>query len=420
MNEFQYWEFSMHQVNWKNGQLLLPQHFNMMGDHHVALIAQRSKLQGEAFYGFADLVIDRDLCAMGVIRFKVLKAIDVCGQYYELHNNLSIEECLLDELLKTSNKEVYLHVFSAKPKEISVVDHQIEIKSYKAVLSSAPTMDGSVSSFPFCKISMLPSGKCELNALAKTPILSFYNSLFWESYKDQIKSIVLSIEARIKNDLLNHISASKYVMAQTVLMHSYRIDNCMMTMEQGGRSSPDYLFQQLYDFYLCFCNYIDDEPITELTYQHNTCCKCLNDLVEHLGFIAKYEVKEASLLAFNKGMRYIELKEIPEIILGSNRVYLLIQELTKDFNIDDIKVASSERLPVVHQKALPGLQLTHEKETLFSHIFDANTQIYKVEAGREWDNVIHYGNMAMTTTPQLENAKIFLYSPDYKVERSAL
>ena len=67
--------------------------------------------------------------------------------------------------------------------------------------------------------------------MPKTPILSFYNSLFWDGYKDQVKGIVLSIEARIKNDLLNHISASKYVMAQNVLMHSYRIDNCMMTMD---------------------------------------------------------------------------------------------------------------------------------------------------------------------------------------------
>ncbi len=112
---------------------------------------------------------------------------------------------------------------------------------------------------------------------------------------------------------------------------------------------------------------------------------------------------------------------IPSQILSSTRVYLLIKKVDEAiFDITNVKLASTERLPLIRQKALPGISLLEDKGNQFSHLFDSSIVIYRIEPGTEWDHAISTASLGVSIPGEMDSFRVYLYSPEYHIKNSGV
>ncbi len=404
---------NVNQPNWKTGQLLLPEHFKVSEGMAVSSATKPAQLQGLGGYGFADLRWDASLLEMGVLKFTSLKLVDLQGHYFALNENLTITNCSLAEVVDTSGV-LWLNISEGEPKEIEVNGQTIEVVCFKGALSLEESGHGNFPSLPLGSVSLSPSGAWCVEPYKHTPLLSFKNNYFWSFYQSQIESILLCVDQRIKDDQLNSVSPVKHMMSQSLMLTRFQLENEMMTIDQGGAGVPREIFRSLYQFYANYSLYLGESPQKDLIYKHDKGCACFDDLIHALNVMSKYEVKEKSLLSFVRGSRYFQLEDIPKQILASTRVYLLAQYAKEDvIDMMHNKVASVERLPLIHQNALSGIGIEKETSGKFSYLFDSSTTVYKIQPGREWDHAVKDGSLGLCYYEGMGESKFYLYSPDY-------
>tara|TARA_R110002167_G_scaffold361809_2_gene580435 strand:- start:2033 stop:3250 length:1218 start_codon:yes stop_codon:yes gene_type:complete len=403
----------MNHPNWKTGQLLLPEHFKVSEGMAISSATKPTQLQGLGGYGFADFKWDDSLLEMGVLKFKSLKLVNLQGHYFALNENLTVITCPLAEVIDTSGV-LWLNISEGEPKEIDVNGQNIEVVCFTGAPSPEESDHGNFPSLPLGSFSLSPSGAWCVKPYKHTPLLSFKNNYFWSFYKSQIESILLCVDQRIKDDQLNGVSPVKHMMAQSLMLKRFQLENEMITIDQGGAGVPREIFQSLYHFYANYSLYLGESPQKDLIYKHDKGCVCFENLIHVLNVMSKYEVKEKSLLPFVKGSRYFQLENIPKQILASTRVYLLVQYAKEDvIDLMHNKVASVVRLPLIHQNALPGINIEKEISGRFSHLFDSATIVYKIQPGLEWDHAVKDKSLGLSYYKGMGESKFYLYSPDY-------
>jgi type VI secretion system protein ImpJ len=79
------------------------------------------------------------------------------------------------------------------------------------------------------------------------------------------------------------------------------------------------------------------------------------------------------------------------------------------FSLDNFKIASISRLPIVHKFYLQGISFKRLERPPFQHSFGPEVDIYQLTIGEEWDYALSELLVGFYVNPQLMNAKYFLH-----------
>jgi type VI secretion system protein ImpJ len=111
---------------------------------------------------------------------------------------------------------------------------------------------------------------------------------------------------------------------------------------------------------------------------------------------------------FRDGLYQIQL---PPEMREAKEVYLLIQksQVSKVVSLEDLKLASVSRIPLVHRLALQGVPLEKVDQPSFQHSFGPEVDFFRVIQGEEWDHALSELSLSFYDQPQLKEMDFYIY-----------
>ena len=114
---------------------------------------------------------------------------------------------------------------------------------------------------------------------------------------------------------------------------------------------------------------------------------------------------------FAKGNGLFTISVLPDDAKLAQEVYLLIQRpsVHDRVNIDEIKLACTSRLALVHRLVLKGVPFRLLERVHFQHSFGPEMDFYQLTLNEEWQHVLREGAVAFYQPPALEKVNAYLF-----------
>jgi len=403
-------------VSWKMGQTLLPEHLMAMEDSLLANTVLRFRMQGLPSYGLGKLILNETLLSEGIFSVQEMTLVWSSGLLLSVPGNARPSPFNLN-LPGTIKVAVYLHILEDAPAAESSpegwgdeVDERIPRLMHRMALSSEQDYANAIETLKLAEFQKSPQGVWQISRDYVPPLLQMGTSPFLRSEIDALSEALALFQYNLYMDAVSYLSGDSLSSVKQCLKSVFRTQRLLANLVSQVHLHPFFLCEELLTLYteVCFYRNTTPENITS-AYNHDQLA-FLHTLID---LISKQMQMVRSLppyLPFELSDNIYRVK-LPGEIRQATNVYLLAQKdrVISRLSLDDVKLASLSRLPVVHKMALQGIPFKRVEHPSFQHAFGAEVEFYLIKEGEEWDHALTEMMVAFYNRPELKDTAFYLF-----------
>jgi len=405
-------------VRWAMGQTLLPEHLFALEGSMLANSELRFNLHGMPNYGLYVLRWNETLLTEGMLSLEEMTLILPSGLLLVLKENASITTINLN-VSGAMSVSVYLHV-NDSPENISdkgvkqrTIEHNnVNCWLWELTLSLEQEYHDALESFHLANFEKHPDGSWQLSTAYIPPLISMGSMPF---LKEELMGIVEKLEAY--HYQLTQEIATIYLSGNDLINARQCQRSIVQTLRFLGNlfleisSHPYHVYEQLKSFYVELCFYHNQIPkFYKSPYHHEQLVEVFREIIPPLEEQLCIGETRTPYLPFTVSDGLVRIK-LPESIREVKEIYLLVQKgvVTKDINLESIKISAITRISVIQKFYLQGVPLKHIERPSFQHSFGPEVEIYQLAIGDEWDYVLSELELGFYADTKFSEEKFFLY-----------
>ncbi len=408
-------------VKWYLGQTLLPEHFNSQDQALTQEAEARTRLHGLPCFGIGPLKWNEKLLEEGVLALSTITAVIPTdgGSYLliDIPGNAQVQPLSL-KASGATRVSVYLHILEQTTDATGVRIYESDPKVvqrvlYRALLSIEKDVDRSIAMMKLAELQKEATGSWSLQSDYLPPLLQVGPSPFLQRDLAQLLERLETLEPRLVAQLQDtFLRPDRLAVTRRTLAELQTVLSQLADMRHGVHRHPYHLFDILRSLYFQLCCYHEVLPEqSSLPYQHDALAQCLGQLLSRLSNSAQMFSLPSNHLKFVKMNGLFRLNALPEEMRTATEVYLLIQRpsVHDRVNIDEIKLACTSRLALVHRLVLKGVPFRLLERVHFQHSFGPEMDFYQLTLNEEWQHVLREGAVAFYQPPALEKVNAYLF-----------
>lgn len=383
-------------VRWELGQILLPEHFTILHSSLIAELRARAAVAGLPGYGIAELLWHDKALEQGQLVLQSLTAVLASGLLINVPGNGMLEALSL-KASGVGRVKVYLHVLD---ESASALGNPLYAGDPKPVrrqmlslrLSTQPSLDRSIETLPIAEFQCDPDRRWVLRPEFCPPLLQVGPNPFLQQQLNALAKKLVEFHGRLLDDMKDTLLRGGYLSTISgCLREVCAVRSLLAEIPSGIHRHPYFLFEALRRLYFEICAF-HEKPAEQ---------PCLPYLHEGIGdsFTQLFGYLEKNLIALTAPRRHYELRLCegrflldpwPEELCRAEKVYLLISRNQRHERvpIDGVKIASPERLELVHRAALRGVPFEPTPNPPASRYFVEGMDFYELTLGEEWRHVL--------------------------------
>jgi type VI secretion system protein ImpJ len=403
-------------VYWKMGQTLLPEHLTAMEDSLLANTVLRFRMQGLPAYGIGKLILNETLLGEGIFSVQEMTLVLSSGLLLSIPGNADLSPFNLN-LPGTTKVSVYLHILHDKPAAAGNpggwgddIDERIPRHMHRMALSSEQDYPNAVETLKLAEFTKSPEGAWQLSQDYVPPLLQMGTSPFLRNEIDALSEALGLFQYNLYMDAVSYLSGDSLSSVKQCLKSVFRTQRLLANLVSQVHLHPFFLCEELLTLYteVCFYRNTTPENITS-AYNHDqlaflhTIIDLINKQMQMVRSLPPY-------LPFELSDNIYKVK-LPDEIRQATAVYLLAQKdrVISRLSLDDLKLASLSRLPVVHKMALQGIPFKRVEHPSFQHSFGAEVEFYLMREGEEWDHALNEKMVAFYNRPELKDTAFYIF-----------
>ncbi|NOQ35108.1 MAG: hypothetical protein GQ569_04345 [Methylococcaceae bacterium] len=405
-------------VRWSMGQALLPEHLFTLESSILADSALRFNLHEIPNYGFYSLRWNETLLTEGMLSLDEMTLVLPSGLLLVLKENANIITLNLN-ISGSSFVSVYLHVndFPENIGDRGIEQRVIERNNvncwlWALDLSSEQEDYDALESFHFADFEKHPDGSWQLSKRYIPPLISLGSMPF---LKDELTELIRKLEAyhyQLAQEIATiYLSGDDLTNARQCQRSIVQTLRFMANLFSEIPAHPYHVYEQLKSFYVELCFYHNNIPkFATSPYRHEELGEVFREIFDPLTEQLRFSETRSPYLPFTVSGELIRIK-LPESIREAKEIYLLVQKgaVTKDIDLNDVKIAAISRISVVHKFYLQGIPFKHIDRPSFQHSFGPEVDIYQLTIGDEWDHALNELELGFYADSKFAEEKFFLY-----------
>ncbi len=404
-------------VRWQMGQTLLPEHFQAQEEALLAETNMRFRMSGIPAYGVAALKWNETLISEGVFSIQAMALVMPSGLLLDVPGNATASPLNLN-IPGTVKVPVYCHVVGeSSPGEESGESGETQEEGtvaravYQLVLSSEQSQPGAFETIKLAEFEKDPEGTWMLSQSFIPPLLQVGTSPFLMTEFDQFGDALELFQYNLALDAASYLSGAGLFRVEQCLKSVYQTQRFLANLRFQVHMHPYYVYEALKSFYIEVCFYKSVVPEHFASpYKHDELATCFQEILGPLQDQMKLVEVESPYLPFlfRDGLYQIQL---PPEMRKAKEVYLLVQksQVSKVVSLEDIKLASISRIPLVHRLALQGIPLEKVDQPSFQHSFGPEVDFFRIIQGEEWDHALSELSLSFYDQPQLKEMDFYIY-----------
>jgi len=401
-------------VRWELGQILLPEHF---AAQHAAMLAEvrlRAAVAGLPPHGVAELSWNAKALEQGQLVVQSLTVLLSSGTVVNVPGNALLEGLSL-KAIGAPRVKVYLHLLNDKPSAIGNPVYADDAKTLRRdllalKLSTQPALERSIETLQLAEFELEPEQRWTLREAYCPPLLQVGASPFLQQPLQRLDRKLVEFYARLLDQLQDSfLRADRLTGIRSCLLEVCEVRSLLAEAQAGVYRHPCQLFAALRRLYFELCAFKEKLPEKPVyLYQHDALGDSFGGLLRHL---------DDSLSLLIAPPRYIELTRRdgqltvdlwPDELSRAEKVYLLVSrnERREKVPLDAVKLASPQRLELVHRAALKGIPFELLANPPAGHHFSNGIDFYELSLGEEWACAQKTRGLAFYVTPLLQSPEI--------------
>jgi type VI secretion system protein ImpJ len=377
----------------------------------------RSWLHGLPDFGVARLQWNDGLLADGVLSITALTALLRDGTLVDVPRNANVAQLTL-AMTGGARVPVYLHLLEATEtgagNPVYTDDPPLVGRVLRRLqLSSSEKMEKSVSSLKLADFEKLAAGKWVLSQQYIPPLLEIAGTPFLLPQLAQLKEQLTELEPKLVAQLQDtFLRLERIASTRVTLARIYQIFSLLADFQNGVGRHPYQLFEILRAFYFDLCSFHELLPEqSTVAYAHTDLGASFGRLFTLLAPRLRLGSVHHSHVKFAGNGRMFVVNALPDVVKSAQQVYLLIQKqnIHDRVIIDDVKVAATSRLALIHRMVLMGIPHKLVERVHFQHAFGPEVDFYELTLNDEWAMAAREGSLAFYQTAALEKAQAFLF-----------
>jgi type VI secretion system protein ImpJ len=403
-------------VSWKMGQTLLPEHLMAMEDSLLINSVLRFRMQGLPYYGIGKLVLNESLLGEGIFSIQDMVLVMPSGLLLGIPGNAALSPFNLN-LPGTVKVSVYLHILSDAPASDSGPggwDEDAEIRiprlMHRLALSSEQDYPNVIDTLKLAEFKKSPQGAWQIAPDYIPPLLQMGTSPFLRSEMEALAEALALFQYNLYMDAVSYLSGDSLSSVKQCLKSVIRTQRLLANLGSQVHLHPFFLYEELSVLYTEVCFYRNTTPENVTAAYNHDQLAALNTLIDLINKQMQLVRSLPPYLPFELGDNMYKVK-LPDEIRQATAVYLLAQKdriITK-LSIDDLKLASLSRLPVVHKMALQGIPFKRVEHPSFQHSFGAEIEFYLIKEGEEWDYALSEMTVAFYNREDLKDTAFYIF-----------
>ena len=405
-------------VRWSMGQALLPEHLSTLETAMLADSALRFSLHGMPKYGLYRLRWNETLLIEGMLSIEEMTLVLPSGLLLVLKENANLATLNLN-LSSFSSISVYLHVHDFPEnigergvKQRTVERNNVSCWLWSLELSTNEENYDALESFHLADFEKHPDGSWQFSTAYIPPLLSLKSVPF---LKEELTGLVRKFEAyhyQLTQEIATiYLSGADLINARQCQRSIVQILRFFANLFSEIPAHPYEVYEHLKSFYVELCFYHNNIPkFATSPYRHEQLAEVFTEILDPLTEQLKISESRSPYLPFSLSGGLMQIK-LPEIIREAKEIYLLIQKsvVTKDIQLEGVKIAAVSRIPVVHKFYLQGVSFKPIDRPSFQHSFGPEVDIYQLAIGDEWDFALNELELGFYADPKFAEEKFFLY-----------
>jgi type VI secretion system protein ImpJ len=405
-------------VNWRLGQTLLPEHFFVQEQSILSNVALRFSLQGIPSYGIGRLVWNESLLAEGVLTILEMQVILPSGELLDIPKNATAPPFNMN-LTGMTTVSIYFHLMGEKMASNAITNagmsngSTVQRKLYEVVINADESMNAAIQTFGLADFRKHAEGTFSLSTDYVPALIQTGTSPFLMDLLDQIDKQVESFHFKLVQQIAaTYLSGESLQRSREVLRAVYRLQSFLKNLKTQVKFHPYYVLEALKDFYTELCFYQDTTPEhASEAYLHHDLAACINKVAQPILTMLKQVRAESPYVSFEQKDGMFVVSQLPERVLNASQVFFLIQKerVGDRFDIERLKLASVNRLSIVHHLSLVGVPVERIERPPFQHTFGPEVEFYQITGGEEWDYALKDMSLAFYEQPEYKGLKTSIY-----------
>jgi type VI secretion system protein ImpJ len=400
------------------GQALLPEHLVALEESLIADTTRRFDACGLPAYGIARLKWNETLLADGVFSVQEMTLVTPTGMLLVVHGNAVINPFNLN-VQGSVSVPIYCHVPQTPMSEEEAQDildtggkRNIARVIWKLALSSQQSQADTLETIKIAEFEKSIDGIWKLSGNYIPPFLQIGVTPFLRTELEELQNLLDVFYRKVAQEIaVSYLSRTSIFSAKECLKSIFIVQRFIANCFSQVHRHPFFAYEVLKKLYTDVCFYRDVAPeyITE-PYDHDRLVPCFQKILEPLKQQIHLFERKTPYLPFDLENGIYRLA-VPADLRGALEVYFLVQKshVGAKMSIDAVKMASQNRLPVIHQLALLGVPLQKIDRPPFQHRFGPEVEFYRIVEGEEWDLVLRELSLAFYDTPQFQDTRFYLF-----------
>jgi type VI secretion system protein ImpJ len=406
-------------VRWELGQILLPEHFTTLHTSLLAELRARAAVAGLPAYGVAELSWHDKALEQGQLILQSLTAVLPSGLLINVPGNGTLEGLAL-KTTGLPKVRVYLHVLDTPASSIGNPLYASDPKTVRRQvlslrLSTQPALERSIETLPLGAFQCEPDRRWVLQAEHCPPLLQVGPNPFLKQQLALLEKKLVEFHGRLVDDTKDTLLRGGYLSTISgCLREVCAVRSLVAEIPTGIHRHPYFLFDALRRLYFEICSF-HEKPAEQ---------PCLPYVHEGAGdsFAQLFGYLEKSLTALTAPRRHVELtlregrfllSAWPAELARAERVYLLVSRNQRHerITLDAVKLASPDRLELVHGATLRGIPFEAVSNPPSSRFFIEGMDFYELTLGDEWSHVLKSQGLSFYATGLLASpgVRVLLY-----------
>lgn len=404
------------------GQPLLPEHFEALEGSLRDEVQVRLARLGAPQFGVSRLRWDPAQLEKGELRIVELTLVLASGQILDIPGNCDVQSLDLQSLAEPPAEIQLVHidpsvtelegrVLRPVDRKEGILHRRIERTMLVADRSRAPAGD----LFHLITFQRSLHGEWTLDPSYVPPCTGIRETPFFGPMLDQLKIWLSRFDQTLRLDVReNHLAGHQVFAAQQAMRGVFELQGWMADLSSDLNPHPYAFYTALRSFYVNVCIYRGlAAPGAEIPYDHQDLGGCFGKLIEAAGQLmmpSAMSVSSAHYVPFEKEENIL-VAHLPREARLARQLFVLAQRAPggQEVDLEEIKLASPNRLDVVHRRALRGVPVQRMENPPFHHGFSSDVSFFALDPETEWNYAASERALAAYGRPELDGHQLYLY-----------
>ncbi len=406
-------------VRWELGQILLPEHFSTLHSSILAELRARAAVAGVPGFGIAELIWHDKALEQGQLQIQALTAVLPSGLLIHVPGSGTLEGLSL-KATGLPKVKVYLHVLDEPASALGNPLYASEPKTVRRQvlslrLSTQPSLERSLETLLLGEFQCEPDRRWVIEPGSCPPLLQVGPNPFLLQQLQSLAKRLQEFQGRLLDDMKDTLLRGGYLSTMSGCLREVCVVRSLLAeIPTGVYRHPYYLFDALRRLYFEICAFHERQPEQPcFPYVHEAIAENFQRLFGYL---------EKNLIALTAPRRHVELTlrdgrfllpAWPDELARAEKVYLLVSRNQRHERIpmDAVKIASPDRLDLVHGAALRGVPFESIPNPPSSRYFIEGMEFYELHLGDEWSQVLKSQGLCFYASGLLSSSgvRVLLY-----------